>query len=67
MFTFHLFYYIYIFSAAEHPFKGIFTTLPKPGGGEFGKFYSLPALNDPRIGKFLKHFAENFVTYASCI
>ncbi|KAK6919364.1 Aconitase A/isopropylmalate dehydratase small subunit, swivel domain [Dillenia turbinata] len=37
--------------AAEHPFKGIFTSLPKPGGGEFGKFYSLPALNDPRIDK----------------
>ncbi|EEF38199.1 aconitate hydratase, cytoplasmic [Ricinus communis] len=37
--------------AAEHPFKGIVTPLPKPGGGEFGKFYSLPALNDPRIDK----------------
>ncbi|XP_010467089.1 PREDICTED: aconitate hydratase 2, mitochondrial [Camelina sativa] len=37
--------------ASEHPYKGIFTTLPKPGGGEFGKFYSLPALNDPRIDK----------------
>ncbi|KAL0399910.1 UNVERIFIED_CONTAM: Aconitate hydratase 3, mitochondrial [Sesamum radiatum] len=37
--------------AAENPFKGIFTSLPKPGGGEFGKFYSLPALNDPRIDK----------------
>ncbi|EOA29802.1 hypothetical protein CARUB_v10012896mg [Capsella rubella] len=37
--------------ASEHPFKGIFTALPKPGGGEFGKFYSLPALNDPRIDK----------------
>ncbi|KAL9397581.1 hypothetical protein Peur_011834 [Populus x canadensis] len=37
--------------AQEHPFKGIFTSLPKPGGGEFGKFYSLPALNDPRIEK----------------
>ncbi|CAL5341724.1 unnamed protein product [Camellia sinensis] len=35
--------------ASENPFKGIFTNLPKPGGGEFGKFYSLPALNDPRI------------------
>ncbi|KAI8007657.1 hypothetical protein LOK49_LG07G03380 [Camellia lanceoleosa] len=35
--------------ASENPFKGIFTSLPKPGGGEFGKFYSLPALNDPRI------------------
>nr|GMD38472.1 aconitate hydratase, cytoplasmic [Ipomoea batatas] len=38
-------------SASENPFKGIFTSLPKPGGGEFGKFYSLPALNDPRIDK----------------
>ncbi|KDO54657.1 hypothetical protein CISIN_1g001917mg [Citrus sinensis] len=37
--------------AAEHPFKEILTALPKPGGGEFGKFYSLPALNDPRIEK----------------
>ncbi|XP_047939042.1 aconitate hydratase, cytoplasmic [Salvia hispanica] len=37
--------------AAENAFKGIFTSLPKPGGGEFGKFYSLPALNDPRIDK----------------
>ncbi|CAN0897004.1 Aconitate hydratase 3, mitochondrial [Linum grandiflorum] len=37
--------------ASEHPFKEIFTSLPKPGGGEFGKFYSLPALNDPRIEK----------------
>ncbi|KAL7186555.1 hypothetical protein ACSBR2_028314 [Camellia fascicularis] len=35
--------------ASENPFRGIFTSLPKPGGGEFGKFYSLPALNDPRI------------------
>ncbi|WZZ03392.1 hypothetical protein YC2023_089313 [Brassica napus] len=38
-------------ASEHHPFKGIFTTLPKPGGGEFGKFYSLPALNDPRIDK----------------
>ncbi|KZV58506.1 hypothetical protein F511_23759 [Dorcoceras hygrometricum] len=37
--------------AAEHPFGGILSGLPKPGGGEFGKFYSLPALNDPRIEK----------------
>ncbi|GFY99146.1 aconitase 1 [Actinidia rufa] len=37
--------------ASENAFKGILTSLPKPGGGEFGKFYSLPALNDPRIGK----------------
>ncbi|KAK1583149.1 hypothetical protein Q3G72_021355 [Acer saccharum] len=29
----------------------ILTSLPMPGGGEFGKFYSLPALNDPRIDR----------------
>ncbi|KAL7218968.1 hypothetical protein ACSBR2_012103 [Camellia fascicularis] len=34
---------------SEHAFKGILTGLPKPGGGESGKFYSLPALNDPRM------------------
>ncbi|KAK3014234.1 hypothetical protein RJ639_008167 [Escallonia herrerae] len=37
--------------ASENVFKAILTGLPKPGGGEFGKFYSLPALNDPRIEK----------------
>ncbi|KAK9268939.1 hypothetical protein L1049_000705 [Liquidambar formosana] len=37
--------------ASENAFKGILTSLPKPGGGEFGKFYSLPALNDPRIDR----------------
>lgn len=39
-------------SASEHPFKAQLTSLPKPGGGEFGKFYSLPSFNDPRIGNF---------------
>ncbi|KAL2331837.1 hypothetical protein Fmac_019418 [Flemingia macrophylla] len=38
-------------SATENPFKGNLTSLPKPGGGEFGKFYSLPSLNDPRIDR----------------
>ncbi|VVB16041.1 unnamed protein product [Arabis nemorensis] len=37
--------------ASEHAYKGILTTLPKPGGGEYGKFYSLPALNDPRTDR----------------
>ncbi|XP_066353389.1 putative aconitate hydratase, cytoplasmic [Miscanthus floridulus] len=37
--------------ATEHAFKDILTSLPKPGGGEYGKFYSLPALNDQRIDK----------------
>ncbi|KAI9108570.1 hypothetical protein K1719_020454 [Acacia pycnantha] len=35
--------------SSEDVFKGLLTSLPKPGGGEYGKFYSLPALNDPRI------------------
>ncbi|XVE50658.1 hypothetical protein DITRI_Ditri01bG0180900 [Diplodiscus trichospermus] len=35
----------------EHAFKAILTILPKPGGGKYGKFYSLPALNDPRIDR----------------
>ncbi|WJX75799.1 Acyl CoA oxidase [Trifolium repens] len=35
--------------ASENVFKGILTSLPKPGGGEYGRFYSLLALNDPRI------------------
>jgi aconitate hydratase len=42
-----------VIAASENPFKGNLTSLPKPGGGEFGKFYSLPSLNDPRIGNFL--------------
>ncbi|XP_024035824.1 aconitate hydratase 1 isoform X2 [Citrus clementina] len=37
--------------ATENPFKSILKTLQSPDGGEFGKYYSLPALNDPRIGK----------------
>ncbi|KAF7831295.1 aconitate hydratase, cytoplasmic [Senna tora] len=38
--------------ASEDVFKGLLTSLPKPaGGGGFGKFYSLPALNDPRIDR----------------
>ncbi|KAK9084822.1 hypothetical protein Sjap_025233 [Stephania japonica] len=37
--------------AAENAFKGILTSLSNPGGGEFGKYYSLPALNDPRVDK----------------
>ncbi|KAL6220747.1 hypothetical protein ACLB2K_008503 [Fragaria x ananassa] len=36
---------------AENPFKSILKSLEKPGGGEFGKYYSLPALNDPRVDK----------------
>ncbi|KAA3461105.1 Aconitate hydratase, cytoplasmic [Gossypium australe] len=37
--------------ASANPFNSILKTLEKPQGGEFGKFYSLPALNDPRIDK----------------
>ncbi|KAF7081481.1 hypothetical protein CFC21_085420 [Triticum aestivum] len=38
-------------SGTEHAYNNILTSLPKPEGGEYGKFYSLPALNDPRIDK----------------
>ncbi|KAL5752405.1 hypothetical protein ACOSQ2_022912 [Xanthoceras sorbifolium] len=37
--------------ATENPFKSILKTLERPDGGEFGKYYSLPALNDSRIDK----------------
>ncbi|KAK4780931.1 hypothetical protein SAY87_017037 [Trapa incisa] len=38
--------------ASENPFNTILKTLEKPGGGgEFGKYYSLPSLNDPRIDR----------------
>ncbi|CAN6275001.1 unnamed protein product [Urochloa humidicola] len=38
-------------SATKHAFKSILVSLPKTGGGEYGKFFSLPALNDPRIDR----------------
>ncbi|CAM0148478.1 unnamed protein product [Urochloa decumbens] len=37
--------------ATKHAFKSILVGLPKPCGGEYGKFFSLPALNDPRIDR----------------
>lgn len=37
--------------AHENPFKELFVELPRPGGGTYGKYYSLPGLNDPRIDK----------------
>lgn len=43
-----------LIAATENPFNSILKTLEKPGGGgEFGKYYSLPALNDLRIGESL--------------
>ncbi|PKU65387.1 aconitate hydratase 3, mitochondrial-like isoform X2 [Dendrobium catenatum] len=38
-------------AATQNSYEGILTPLAKPGGGEFGKYYSLPALNDPRIDR----------------
>ncbi|XP_023518525.1 aconitate hydratase-like [Cucurbita pepo subsp. pepo] len=35
--------------AIQNPFNSILKTLENPEGGVFGKYYSLPALNDPRI------------------
>lgn len=50
-----------LFAAGDHVYKDILTSLPKPDGGDFGKYFSLPALNDPRVGKFFvfhKLFAQ---------
>ncbi|KAI6671545.1 hypothetical protein NL676_006430 [Syzygium grande] len=39
-------------SRSENPFKkSILRTLEKPDGGEFGKYYALLALDDPRIDR----------------
>ncbi|CAI6002355.1 unnamed protein product [Closterium sp. NIES-65] len=32
-----------------NPYQRLLTELPNPDGGSFGSYYSLPALNDPRI------------------
>jgi aconitate hydratase len=40
------------FAATKNAYDEILTSLAKPGGGaDFGKYYSLPALADPRIGE----------------
>ncbi|URE31448.1 Aconitate hydratase [Musa troglodytarum] len=37
--------------ASKNSYESILTTLSKPGGGDFGKYYCLPALTDPRIDR----------------
>ncbi|KAG6546247.1 hypothetical protein Mapa_012286 [Marchantia paleacea] len=37
--------------SSNNPFNEVLTDLPKPGGGSYGKFYSLPKLGDKRIDK----------------
>ncbi|KAI3415139.1 Protein kinase domain-containing protein [Psidium guajava] len=37
--------------ACENPFKSILKSLERPGGGEFGKYFSLPTLGDYRIDR----------------
>ncbi|XP_054823344.1 aconitate hydratase 1 [Prosopis cineraria] len=37
--------------ASKNLFDNILKTLEKPGGGHFGNYYSLPALNDSRIDR----------------
>jgi aconitate hydratase len=45
---------LFPFPATRNTYDEILTGLGRPGGGEeFGKFYSLPALSDPRIGEFV--------------
>ncbi|RZR83470.1 hypothetical protein BHM03_00010072 [Ensete ventricosum] len=38
-------------AAVADRFERRFATMGIPGGGDFGKYYCLPALTDPRIGK----------------
>ncbi|WCJ32931.1 Aconitate hydratase [Euphorbia peplus] len=48
----HLIRNLSTMASEQHPYKEIFTSLPKPGGGgEFGKFYRFSSLNDPRIDR----------------
>ncbi|KAK9165048.1 hypothetical protein Scep_000239 [Stephania cephalantha] len=37
--------------ASRNAYESILKSLPKHGGGEFGKYYSLPALEDTRIDR----------------
>lgn len=46
--------------ATRNSYESILTTLRQPGGGDFGKYYSLPALTDPRIGKDFDDFRCEF-------
>ncbi|XP_020591269.1 aconitate hydratase, cytoplasmic isoform X1 [Phalaenopsis equestris] len=39
------------FKASINPFESILVGLPKPEGGEYGKYFSLPALKDSRTDK----------------
>lgn len=50
-------------AASEHAYKDILTSLPKPGGGDYGKYYSLPALNDPRIGMVTRELLAVMPSY----
>jgi hypothetical protein len=54
-------------AATENPFGSLLTDLPKPGGGTYGKYYSLPKLNDPRVGKLLNCYIEPSVLYKANI
>jgi len=44
-------------AATRNSYDEILTGLKRPGGGdELGKYYSLPALSDPRIGELVWMF-----------
>lgn len=46
----------------SNPFDKIKVDLAKPGGGSYGKYYSLTALKDPRIGKVANSHAHALVS-----
>lgn len=50
-------FFCLFWAAAKNSYDEILTGLAKPvGGAEFGKYYSLPALSDPRIGECFDAF-----------
>jgi hypothetical protein len=50
--------WLVIVAARKNPFKESLTRLPKPGGGEFGEFYRILSLNDPRISNFIRSWCN---------
>ncbi|KAK9138280.1 hypothetical protein Sjap_008874 [Stephania japonica] len=47
-------------ATSENASKGIATSHPKPSGGEYGKYFSLLALNDSRIGMGILRWKGGF-------
>ena len=64
--------YLIASTGSENPFKYTVTDLPRPEGGIYGKYYSLTALKDSRIGKLcflyclIKHYKPLLLSWSVC-